>query len=73
MTEKQALTTILKIGSDMLMNQISGDMTEWDLPKTTPKSVKKKIIKQVDGWNEINRIRAIELKKAYDILKQTTP
>jgi hypothetical protein len=54
----------------MLTTGISGEISEWDLPKTTPKKTKRKIVEEADKWNEINRSRAIELKSAYDVLSK---
>lgn len=66
----EALSKILKIGVNMLTTGISGEISEWDLPKTTPKKTKRLIVEEADKWNEINRLRAIELKSAYDVLSK---
>lgn len=68
---EQALTTILKVGAQMLITGPSGDIDEWKLPKSTPITVKRKIVEEMDKWNEVQRLRAIELKKAYDVLANT--
>ena len=67
---RDALSKILKVGASMLTTGISGEISEWDLPKTTPKKTKRKIVEEADKWNEINRSRAIELKSAYDVLSK---
>ena len=67
---RDALSKILKVGASMLTTGISGDIYEWDLPKTTPKKTKRKIVQEADKWNDINRRRAIELKSAYDVLSK---
>jgi hypothetical protein len=65
---QDALTTILKVGVRMLTTGISGDMNDWDLPKTTPLKAKRMITAEADKRNEIDRQRAIELKGACDTL-----
>ena len=63
---REALYKLLKTGANMLTNGISEDIGEWDLPKTTPISAKRKIIREACRWNDLNRRRAIELKGEYD-------
>ena len=67
---RDALSKILKVGASMVTTGISGDIYEWDLPKTTPKKTKRKIVQEADKWNDVNRLRAIELKSAYDVLSK---
>ena len=67
---REALYKLLKIGANMLTNGISAEIDEWDLPKTTPISAKRKIIREACRWNDLNRRRAIELKGVYDILSK---
>jgi hypothetical protein len=67
---RDALSTLLRVGASMLTYGISGEISEWDLPKTTPLKTKRKIVQEADKWNDVNRRRAIELKNAYDILSQ---
>jgi hypothetical protein len=69
-TTEEALSKILKVAASMLTTGISGEISEWDLPKTTPLKAKRKIVKEADKWNNVNRIRAIELKDAYDVLSR---
>lgn len=57
-------------GANMLTDGISGEISEWDLPKTTPLKTKRKIVQEADKWNGVNRRRAIELKNAYDVLSR---
>ena len=66
----EALSTILKVGARMLTTGISGDIDEWDLPKSTPIKAKTKIVQEAEKWNDIQRRRAIELKGAYDALSK---
>jgi hypothetical protein len=54
----------------MLTTGISGEISEWNLPKTTPLKTKRKIVQEADKWNYVNRRRAIELKNAYDVLSR---
>jgi len=66
-----ALSTILQVGASMATNGISDEISEWDLPKTTPIKAKRKIVKEAEKWNDVNRKRAIELKNAYDVLSRS--
>jgi len=65
-----ALSTLLRVGASMLTTGISGDISEWDLPKNTSLKTKRKIVREAVKWNEANRLRAIELKNAYDVLSR---
>ena len=67
---RDALSTLLRISASMLTTGISSEISEWDLPKTTPKKTKRRIEQEADNWNDVNRRRAIELKNAYDVLRQ---
>jgi hypothetical protein len=67
---QDALSTLLRVGANMLTTGISGEISEWDLPKTTPLKTKRKIVQEADKWNDENRRRAIELKNAYDVLSR---
>jgi len=66
-----ALSTILQVGASMATNGISDEISEWDLPKTTPIKSDRKIVKEAEKWNDVNRKRAIELKNAYDVLSRS--
>ncbi len=67
---REALSTILRVGANMVMTGISGDISEWGLPKSTPLKAKRKIVEEADKRNDVNRRRAIELKSAYDIISK---
>lgn len=67
---RDALSTLLLVVANMLTTGISGEISEWDLPKTTPLKTKRKIVQEADKWNDVNRRRAIELKNAYDVLSR---
>lgn len=67
---RDALSTLLRVGASMLTTGISGEISEWNLPKTTPLKTKRKIVQEADKWNDVNRMRAIELKNAYDVLSR---
>jgi hypothetical protein len=67
---RDALSTLLQVGASMVTTGISGEISEWELPKTTPLKAKRKIVQEADKWNDVNRRRAIELKNAYDVLSQ---
>ena len=67
---RDALSKILKVSAGMVTTGISGEISEWDLPKTTPLKTKRKIVQEADKWNDVNRRRAIELKNAYDVLSR---
>lgn len=67
---RDALSTLLRVGTSMVTTGISGDISEWDLPKNTPLKTKRKIVQEADKWNDANRRRAIELKNAYDVLSR---
>ena len=67
---RDALSTLLRVGASMLTTGISGEISEWNLPKTTPLETKRKIVQEADKWNDVNRRRAIELKDAYDVLSR---
>lgn len=67
---RDALSKILKVAASMATNGISGEISDWDFPKTTPKRTKRKIVEEADKWNDVNRRRAIELKSAYDVLSK---
>ncbi len=67
---RDAISKILDVGARMLTTGISCEISEWDLPKTTPMKAKRKIVKEAERWNKVNRLRAIELKSAYDVLSK---
>ena len=67
---RDALSTLLRVAANMLTTGISGEISEWDLSKTTPLKTKRKIVQEADKWNDVNRRRAIELKNAYDVLSR---
>ena len=67
---RDALSTLLRVGANMLMTGISCEISEWDLPKSTPLKAKRKIVQEADKWNDENRRRAIELKTVYDVLSR---
>ena len=67
---RDAARTLLKVAASMLKDGISGDIEDWNLPKTTPKKTLRKIVEAADEWNNVNRERSIELKHVYDILQQ---
>lgn len=67
---RDALSTLLRVGASMVTTGISSEISEWDLPKTTTKKTKRKIVQEADKWNDVNRMRAIELKNAYDVLSR---
>jgi len=67
---QDALSTLLRVGASMVTTGISGEISEWKLPKTTPLKAKRKIVQEADKWNDVNRRRAIELKNAYDVLSR---
>lgn len=67
---RDALSTLLRVGASMVTTGISCEISEWDLPKTTPLKTKRKIVQEADKWNDVNRRRAIELKNAYDVLSR---
>jgi hypothetical protein len=67
---RDALSILLRVGASMVTTGISGDISDWELPKTTPIKTKRKIVQEVDKWNDVNRRRAIELKNAYDVLSR---
>lgn len=67
---RDALSKILKVAASMITTGISGEISEWDLPKTTPLKTKRKIVQEADKWNDVNRRRAIELSNAYDVLSR---
>jgi hypothetical protein len=69
-TAKEALSTLLKVAASMATTGISGEISEWDLPKTTPLKAKRKIVQEANKWNDINVRRAIELKAVYDVLSK---
>lgn len=66
--ERKAISIILKIAVEMVMYRISEDISAWGLSVDTPKKTKRKIVREAERWNEINRHRAIALKSAYDTL-----
>jgi hypothetical protein len=68
--DANSLSTLLRVGASMVTTGISGEISEWDLPKTTPQKTKRKIVQEADKWNDVNRRRAIELKNAYDVLSR---
>jgi hypothetical protein len=65
---RDALSKIMKVSASLVSQRISPFIEDWDLPKTTTKKVKRKIVTECDKWNEVDRKRAIELKDAYDVL-----
>lgn len=67
---RDAISTLLRVAASMVTTGISGEISEWDLPKTTPLKTKRKIVQEADKWNDANRRRAIELKNAYDVLSR---
>ena len=69
-TISEALSKIVKVAASMLTTGISGEISEWELPKSTPLKTKRKIVQEADKWNDVNRKRAIELKDAYDVISR---
>ena len=67
---REALSTLLRVGASMVLTGLSSEISDWELPKTTPLKTKRKIIQEADKWNDANRRRAIELKNAYDVLSR---
>jgi len=67
---RDALSTILRVGASLVTTGISGEISEWELPKTTSMKTKRKIVQEANKWNDANRRRAIELKNAYDVLSR---
>lgn len=67
---KKELSLLLKVASNIAMNRLSDDLEDWDLPKSTPVKVKKKIYDEASHWNEINRLRAIQLKELHHSLSE---
>lgn len=65
---REALSTILKVSASLHGNTISREISEWNLPKTTPLKTKRIIVNEADRWNKINKIRANQLKDAFDVL-----
>ena len=63
-----ALSTILRISASLVKYDISPFIEDWNLPKSTPIKVKRKIIEEAEKINEINRLRAIDLKSSWNIL-----
>jgi hypothetical protein len=67
---RTALSKILKVAASMVTTGISAEISEWDLSKNTPMKTKRKIVQEADKWNDVNRMRAIELKEAFDVLSR---
>lgn len=63
-----AISKIIKVSASLVSQRISPFIEDWDLPKTTTKKVKRKIVTECEKWNEVDRKMAIELKDAYDVL-----
>lgn len=66
----ETLLTILKVAANMLTKRQSEEIEEYNLPKSTGVIVKRKITSEAEKWNEINRLRSIELKVAYDKIRR---
>lgn len=64
-----ALTTILQVAANLVKNDISPFIEDWQLPKTTPLKAKMKIVEEAEKRNEMSRDRALKLKESYDVLK----
>jgi hypothetical protein len=67
---REALSTLLRVGASMVLTGMSSEISDWELPKTTPLKTRRKIIQEANKWNDANRERAIELKNAYDVLSR---
>jgi len=67
---RDALSTLLRVGASMVTTGISGEISEWGLPKTTPIKTKRKIVQEANKWNDVNRSRAIELKNAHNVISR---
>lgn len=65
---KESLSKLLKIGSSLILNQMSEDISEYNLPKSTPIKTKRIIVTEAKKFNEANRLKAIEIKLVYDII-----
>ena len=65
-----ALSTLLRISASMVTTGMSGEISEWDLPKTTPLKTKRKILIAAAKWNDIDIRRAICLKNAHQVLSR---
>ena len=66
---QNAISTILQVAASLLINRMSEDISEWNLPKSTSLKTKRKILDEVDKWNELDRKRAIQLRTAWDALR----
>ena len=64
-----AISKIIKVSASLVSQRISPFIEDWDLPKTTTKKVKRRIVSECEKWNEMDRKMAIELKDAYDVLR----
>jgi len=66
---QKAMSTILQVAASLLLNRMSEDISEWNLPKSTSLKTQRKILDEVDKWNELDRKRAIQLRSAWDVLR----
>lgn len=65
----EARNVIVKVAASLVRQQASEYAEDLDLPKTTPITAIRKFETEAQNWNDRNRLRAIELKRAYDLLK----
>lgn len=65
----EARDIIVKVAASLVRQQASEYAEDLDLPKTTPITAIRKFETEAQNWNDRNRLRAIELKRAYDLLK----
>ena len=65
----EAQDIVVKVAASLVRQQASEYAEDLDLPKTTPITAIRKFETEAQNWNDRNRLRAIELKRAYDLLK----
>ena len=65
----EAQDIIVKVAASLVRQQVTEYAEDLDLPKTTPVTAIRKFETEAQNWNDRNRLRAIELKRAYDLLK----
>lgn len=66
---EESKTIVVKVAASLVRNQACEYAEDLNLPKTTPITAIRKFEHEARVWNDTNRLRAIELKRAYDLMK----
>jgi hypothetical protein len=66
---EEAKSIVVKVAANLVRQQACEYAEDLNLPKTTPITAIRKFETEAQNWNDTNRLRAIELKRAYELMK----